>query len=132
MTVLNSSTRSPLSLPTVSGPGGFFVVDVPTSGAFTLVATARLNGVSEVYGRSYDQAPTSRFLHINAITSVATRYQERHPSMHAADAEIAVKRALGVPLALDAGTFGHAHGTTRFSHTTFLRAARAYSGGEPA
>ena len=130
VTVIDSdNTEVPLSSPSTTDSGGFFTVEVPDDRAFTVTAVVNLQGVDEVYGRSYDRLPNSPYLHINALTTLAARYRQLHPSLSARAAETLVKQALDIPQSLDAGMGVHAHAVSNFAHSAFLREARAYPGG---
>ena len=133
VTAVDSASGRALSSPATTDVGGFFKVEVPVEGAFTLLATAKnAQGVAEVYARCYDGLPDSRYLHINALTTVGARYRQLHPALNAQTAETRVKQALGVPASLDAGLGAHAHAVANFSHGAFLHDARAHAGGETA
>lgn len=132
VTALDSTSGRALSSPAITDSGGFFKVEVPLTGAFTLRATVDAQGRAEVYERCYDEVPQSRFLHVNALTTIIARYRQLHPSLSAQVAEARVKQSLGVPLSIDAGLGAHAHALSNFAHSLFVRQARAYPGGETA
>jgi len=132
VTAVDSASGRALSSPAITDPSGFFEVEVPAQGAFTLEARANVKGASEVYARCYDRLPESRYLHVNAVTTLGARYRQQHPELSAQAAETRVKQALGVPGAFDAGLGAHANALSGFSHSAFVQNARAYAGGEPA
>lgn len=132
VTAVDTASGQALSPTVTTDAGGFFHVEVPLQGAFTLQARVDQQGVAEAYARCYDGLPPARYLTINGLTTVAARYRQLHPSLSAASAETRVKQALGVPGSLDAGLGAHAHAVSNFAHSAFVRAARAYPGGEPA